>query len=199
MDIPVINVPIEIVWGDVATWVTGVTSIALFIIAFYQIKIERKARKQAAAERISAEQQYQAERIAGWIVVESIDEKGMPIIWIAISNQSLQPIYHLVIHGLVISNDGSVPIIKPNPDYQARIAVVPPGVGYVGLHLDYHGMFKRPGFEIAFQDSGNRYWVRKHNAELKQIDESPIDYYNIMMPTGWDSLIDEIPKASFIR
>lgn len=179
------------VWGDVATWVTGITSIALFIVAFWQIRIERKARKHAQDERLLDERRYQAERIAGWIAGESHDEHGT-VLWIAIRNQSLQPIYHLVIHGLVLSNTGT-PIIDPRSDHQTRIAVVPPGFGYASLRLDYAGMFKRPGIEIAFQDVANRYWLRKTNGVLEELETSPVEYYKIDLPTGWDILVDEIP------
>jgi len=82
-------------WGDVATWVTGVTSILLFIVAFWQIRLERSARRAAEAERSIAERRDQAERIAAWIETEFPGEHDQ-MMCVAVSNQSLQPIYHVV-------------------------------------------------------------------------------------------------------
>ena len=102
-----------ILWGDVATWVTGIVTILLFVLAFWQIRIEREARREAENKRLSALRRYQAERVAGWIAGEGMDDLG-PVLWVAIRNQSLQPIYHLVIHGIVLADDGT-PIADPSP------------------------------------------------------------------------------------
>lgn len=177
--------------GDLATWVTGFATIALFAAAFWQIRVERRARREAEQERLSALQRYQAERVAGWIAGGDFDDRGQ-VIWVAITNQSLQPVYHLVIHGIVLANDGT-PIIDPMPESQARIAVVPPGEGYVAIVLNYTGMHKRPGIEIAFQDAANRYWLRETNGGLTELDASPVVHYEIPQPTGWGVLRDELP------
>jgi len=180
-----------ILWGDVATWVTGVATIALFLVALRQIKIEREARRAAEDERSSALRRYQAERVAGWIAGEGMDDLG-PVLWVAVRNQSLQPIYHLVVHGIVLADDG-MPVVGPSPESQARVAVVPPGVGYIAIHLDYVGMFKRPGIELAFQDAANHYWLRRTNGELVELKTSPVVRYDIPLPAGWGMLLDELP------
>jgi len=52
-------------------------------------------------------------------------------------------------------------------------------------------MFKRPGIEIAFQDARNRYWLRKVNGELVELEVSPVAYYNVPLPTGWGMLFED--------
>jgi hypothetical protein len=180
-------------WGDVATWVTGVGTIALFAIGFWQIRNERQARHRAEAESLAATRRHQAERVAAWIAAEGSDHLGS-VLWVAVRNQSLQPIYHLVIHGLALSNDGT-PITDPSPDSQERIAVVPPGEGYAAIHLDYAGMHRRPGIEIAFQDAANRYWLRKSNGELLELQVPPVEHYDIVQPTGWGMLLNALPET----
>jgi hypothetical protein len=182
----------DALWGDVATWVTGITTIALFVIGFWQIRIERVARLKAEDERLSAIGRYQAERVAAWIAGEGFDDRGQ-VLCVAISNQSLQPIYHVVVLGIVLFNDGT-PLADPSPDNQARIAVVPPGEGFTAIQLNYAGMHRRAGVEIAFQDAANRYWLRRTNGELIELPASPVVHYDIPQPAGWDMLQDECPE-----
>jgi hypothetical protein len=182
----------DIPCGDVATWVTGIATIALFVIGFWQIRIERNARLKADAERLSATRQQQAEQVAAWISTEGYDELGS-VLWIAVRNQSLQPVYHVVIQGIVLSNDGT-PRYDPSPESQVRIAVAPPGEGYAAIRMDYAGMHRRPGIEMAFQDAANRSWLRKTNGELAEIDTSPALHYSIPQPTGWEALLTKIPE-----
>ena len=179
-------------WGDVATWVTGIATIALFIVAFYQIRNERMARQRADNERLINVRRGQAEHIATWIVTSSFDDIGQ-FLWVAVRNQSLQPVYHLIAQGIVLNDDGT-PRYDPRLEEQTRIAVVPPGEGYVAVHLDYGGMHRRPGIEIAFQDAAGRNWLRKTTGELLEINDSPVAYYGVPQPSGWQSLIARLPE-----
>jgi len=183
--------------GDLATWVTGVTSILLFIIAFWQIQLERSARRNAESERLIVERRYQAERIAAWIETEFIGESNQ-LMCVAVSNQSLQPIYNVVVQGILLSNDGT-PVADPFPENRSQIAVAPPGKGYATFPFNYAGMHKRPGIEIAFQDAANRYWLRKTNGELIELDTSPVVHYKIPLPTGWGNLLEDCPGPVVIE
>ncbi len=180
-------------WGDVATWVTGITSILLFIVAFWQIKLERSARRKSEKDRLSVQRRHQAEHIAAWIETEVFDDRGQ-VMCVAVSNQSLQPIYHVVIQGILLSNDGS-PIASPFQENRSQIAVVPPGKGYTTFPFNYAGMHKRAGIEIAFQDAANRYWLRKTNGELIELESSPVVHYEISLPTGWGMLMEGCPES----
>ena len=168
--------------GDLATWFSGIISFLLFIVAFWQIKNERN-------ERQKAERRFQAERVAVWIETEFYDEERGPIVCVAVSNQSLQPIYNAIVQGIVLSNDGSS-MGEASPENRSQIAVVPPGKGFTVFPFAYHGMFKRPGIEIAFQDAANRFWLRKANGELIELDVSPLVYYDVPLPTGWGTLFE---------
>jgi hypothetical protein len=48
-------------------------------------------------------------------------------------------------------------------------------------------MSKQPGFEVAFQDQAGRNWARSGTGSLKQIDEPPVNYYNLSIPVSWDT------------
>ena len=169
----------EILWGDLATWVVGIATIALFFVVFWQIQIERRARRES-------DRRHQAERVTGWIAELQSDAQGYALS-VAISNRSSQPIYHLAIHGIELANDGT-PIGKPADDSQALIPTVPPGEGYVLIRLDCPGQESRPGIEIAFRDAANRYWLRQTNGELVELLTSPVVHYAIPMPAIWGVL-----------
>jgi hypothetical protein len=74
-------------WGDVATWVTGIATILLFVIGFMQIQTERKARIRREKELENQGRREQAELISAWIASEDYGHQ-----WVAILNQSMQPI-----------------------------------------------------------------------------------------------------------
>jgi len=183
--------------GDLATWVTGISSILLFIVAFWQIRLERSARQKAESERLDARRRHQAEQIAAWIEAEFSGESNW-MMCVAVSNQSLQPIYHVVVQGILLSNDGT-PVADPFPENRSQIAVAPPGKGFTIFPFNYAGMHKRPGIEIAFQDAANRYWLRKTNGELVELDTSPVVHYDIPLPTGWGNLLEQCPGSDDIE
>ena len=180
-------------WGDVATWVTGITSILLFIVAFWQISLERSARRKADKESVYVQRRHQPEHIAAWIESESLDDRGL-VVCVAVSNQSLQPIYHVVVQGILLSNDGT-PRADPFPENRSQIAVVPPGKGYTTFPFNYAGMHQRAGIEIAFQDAANRYWLRKTSGELIELESSPVVHYEIPLPTSWGILLEGCPES----
>ena len=179
-------------WGDVATWVTGIATIALFIIGFTQIHNERISRIKAEKESYARIKRDQAEQISSWLVKYSQDNYG-EWHWIAVLNQSGQPVYNVILHLVPLTQTGErVSNIAPR---QTCIDVVPPGQGYVAveaLHFAHPG-FARAGVEIAFQDKSGKNWVRRPNGELIEILESPIDYYKVVLPTSWGTLENELP------
>ena len=177
------------VWGDVATWVTGIATIALFIIGFLQIRNERMLRMKSEKELEFRNRREQAERISSWIIRES--QAGSLLI--AILNQSPQPVYQVIVTVVVLGQEG-----EPRghaPAGQVCIAVAPPGQGYIMVEADYHGMHRRPGVEIAFRDAAGRNWVRKADGELLEIEKSTVEYYEITLPTGWRELAADLPLA----
>lgn len=173
-------------WGDIATWVTGITSIALFIIAFLQIRNERTLRKKNEREQEIKIIWDQAEHISSWIVLE--DMNGL---WVAILNALNQPVYNLIVNVVVVDQYGMYCGDAPNG--KACVAVAPNGKGFIQISADYHGMFRRPGVEIAFRDSKRRNWIRKTDGDLTEIKETTVEYYKIDLPVYWQQLLPDIP------
>jgi len=185
--------PMEL--GDCATWFTGVATLMLFMVTLRQLQEEIKKRQKEEQERLYADRRLQAEQVAAWIETEFFDDEHGPMVCVAVNNQSFQPIYNVVVQGILLSDTGD-PIAGPFPENRSQIAVVPPGKGYTTFPFDYHGMFKRPGIEIAFQDAANRYWLRKTNGELVELAVSPVVFYNISLPTGWSMLLETCPELN---
>ncbi len=163
------------VWGDIATWVTGIATIALFVIGFIQISTERNLRK-------ARESRAQSELVSCWVVKENEN-----ITWIVVQNYSQQPIYELVVSRVWVDQ------LVENMDLyiengQRFIPIAPPGKGYVSVSQSKPGMMKHSGFEIAFRDTYGQNWVRKANGELSQIKNAPIVYYKLTLPLGWTDL-----------
>lgn len=78
------------IWGDIATWVTSIATIALFIIGFIQIRNERQARIKREKEEVAIKKRDQAEHISSWIVRQTHDEQGSWM-WVAVLNHLLSP------------------------------------------------------------------------------------------------------------
>jgi hypothetical protein len=108
-------------WGDIATWVTGIATIALFIIGFIQIRNERQLRVKSEKEHELGVRRDQAENISSWIVKEN--QAG---IWVAILDQSPQPIYQVIVNVVIIGQLGEAGGYLA-PAGQVCIAVAPPG------------------------------------------------------------------------
>jgi len=180
-----------LIWGDIATWVTGIATIALFIIGFIQIRNERNARLTAEKEARIHSRRNQAENISCWIVKENLDG-----IWVAVLNQSLQPVYQAIVNIVVIGPMGSETTIG-GFEGKEFIALVPPGMGYTILHAGYHGMHRRPGVEIAFMDSSEHTWIRKSEGRLIELNQSSMEYFDIIPPVSWSNLFLEIPDSLY--
>ncbi len=180
-------------WGDMATWVTGGATILLFIVGFWQIRNERISRTKREKETENQKKRSQAELISSWIVAETADKEG-PSQWIAIQNQSSQPIYQVIVSVVAVPESGKGTYRGgPIQEDQVHIAIAPPGKGYTTIHSQYGGMFRRPGVEIAFQDAAGNSWVRKAMGELLEIEMSTVGYYNIDLPAGWTGLLPVLP------
>jgi hypothetical protein len=189
--------------GDIATWVTGIATIALFVIGFIQIRNERISRVKIEIEKEILKGRAQAELISCWYAKEFQDET-----WIAVLNNSPQPIYQVIVSRVQINQvgdsfgeytDGGVlGVSLAPPGMQKQIEIAPPGIGYISLRQFIAGMHHRTGFEISFSDSAGRNWVRKPNGELIQITESPISYYKIQFPIGWYNLQTNLPPDEIV-
>ncbi len=188
--------------GDVATWFTGLATFGAFVVAFVQINNERKIRK-------NQERKCQAEHISAYIAKE---EKYKA--WITILNSSAEPIYEVIVSIVAFqgANRGPKHIAfllngklrlryarfermeeAISSSHQARFAiqpflsVVPPGKAHVTADADYHGMSFHPSIEIAFKDVRGKSWVRSRRGDLTETSQSPVNYYKLSRPLGWQS------------
>jgi hypothetical protein len=177
--------------GDLATWIMGIATIALFIIGFIQLHNEREIRKREKIEGETKKLRSQAENISCWIVNEDNSEDGYGL-GIAILNNSTQPVYQAIIRFVILSQDGgsSYPVETVNP---VLISIIPPGLGYTTILASFHGMSRRPGLEMAFSDVYNKYWHRKANGELINLDMEPIRFFDISLPASWENLLPQLP------
>jgi hypothetical protein len=179
--------------GDLATWFTGIITFFLFIIAFIQIRNERIARIKSEKEFETRKKRDQAEHISCWFVKETSTKHGVWV-WVAILNQSSQPIYNVIVSMVALSQTGeNLTTIKP---HIACIDIVPPGQGYIGIEaLQFgHPGLSRAGVEIAFKDIFENNWIRKTNGELVSLENSTIEYYKIDLPTSWQGIAYAIPE-----
>ncbi len=91
--------------GDIATWVTGIATIALFIIGFLQIKNEKQLRIKREKEIQYSKEREQADQISCWVENEDNSEGGYGL-GIAVLNQSSQPVYQAIVCVVGITQDG---------------------------------------------------------------------------------------------
>ena len=178
-------------WGDVATWVAGIGTLATFFVAFLQIRTERKARNRREEETHTRKMRDQAEHVASWIVKESSDHSTL---WIAVSNQSTRPVYQVIVFLVMIQGSGPREGKDTPSTERVCLSVAPPGVIYVSMPANYHGMHRHPGIELAFKDALGKCWVRKGSGDLGEIERPPVEYYDISLPTSWRFGETEIPN-----
>jgi hypothetical protein len=172
--------------GDWATIITGLATVALFIVGFIQIKNERIARKNREEETELQRKRDQAEKISCWITGGGGGGGAGPE-EIIIMNQSLQPVYEVVI--AIVALGGSGGLKGYDEEDMFTVAVVPPGKGKASHQAHYQGMMLRPGLEIAFIDAFGKNWVRKYNGKLIEIPISPIEHYKLTVPRAWKILL----------
>ncbi len=180
-------------WGDIATWVTGMATIALFIIGFLQIKNEKQLRINRDKEIEYIKEREQANEISCWVENEDYSENGYGL-GIAVLNQSSQPVYQAIVCVVLFSQGGEKISLSNTPAQIAPIGVIPPGQGYATLMVAYHGMSRRVGLEIAFSDSFGSKWFRGTTGELHKINQNSSEYYNVNLPIGWGTLQNKLPK-----
>ncbi len=189
--------------GDIATWIGAIGTLigslvtaGTLIVAFYQIHIERRARIAAEKQESLRTTRSQAENISAWVDHEE-SEKGRDLrAAIVVLNQSTDPIYQVIVS--IDSFDypkagvaETTNVLDVAEVFRGFVSVVPPGKVSVMVSGNYRGMHFHPAAEIAFMDKSNRYWVRKASGMLLSITESPVDYYHLARPLGWD-----LPKTA---
>ena len=155
-------------------------------VGLQQISDERSARKSAEQETQRLERRAQAREVSAWLTTGG--GEGMNVI---LSNRSHQPVYQAVVSRIAVQGAGflsgrQIPASLSLQE-QREILVIPPGEYRLHFPGGFGGMGKQPGFEIAFRDQAGRNWTRSGGGVLKQIDQPPINYYNLSLPVSWQA------------
>jgi hypothetical protein len=194
--------PTAIIWGDVATWVQGIATVLLFVVGFLQINNERNQRIKRDKDVELQKRRAQAELISAWIVKEDqevVHDESVnageprPRQWVAVLNQSSQPVYQVVVSLVALAPSGQTRGGPASQDDQSLIALAPPGIGYTAVHALYGGMHRRPGIVIAFRDAAGNNWIRTALGELSELDKPSEVYYKGEFPASFGLLYPEIP------
>lgn len=181
-------------WGDVATWVQAVGTVAAFWIAFWQIRTERRARQ--AGEHVQRERDHrsQAERVSAWYGGQELppdaDYDSQDTTVISVLNRSDEPVYEAVITMVYIQ--GAAPHtgeawseIAPQDAPREVWAVLPPGERRVTMPGGWGILTGRVGAEIAFTDRAGASWVRRATGALEELPTDAIDHYAISRPLDY--------------
>jgi hypothetical protein len=182
-------------WGDVATWVASVGTVAAVSVALWEVlrqrRIENRRDRRAHAESISA-----------WIAEERLpDDIETPGgTSVELENASQHLAYDVVVFQVYIQGAGPTTgedwgkILnqrqKPtNPRYPespfAVLGVLQPGRSVADLDWLSSTMQGRLAVELAFTDRAGRHWIRRSTGELAEISQSPIDHYDIARPVDY--------------
>ena len=157
---------------DVADWFSAIGTVGTLIVAIW--KLTSGAKKDRDDRR-----RHQAQQLTAWV-----DEtNGLQIV----SNRSGMPVYDAVLTFTINVSDGRQ---APTGEeyYQHAFHTLPPGDWQLPCPKGWHGMGAYPGVELAFRDAGGQHWLRTSRGELKELDESPINYYGIGYPYGSNRL-----------
>jgi hypothetical protein len=135
----------------------------------------------------------QAEKITAWYVPFYGPQPipGRLFTGIKIRNASDQLVYDLVAQ--VVGLQGSFrktavgDTAERNHEVGATVGNVPPGEVESRIDGSGGGMHRRFGIEIAFQDAAGRFWLRRGNGILEQVDQHPADLYNLIRPISWQN------------
>lgn len=177
-------------WNTLGTWVGSLGTVGALFFAFLQINNERKIRRETEERRMETEKRQQAEKISAWLDGNFNNDNEVYYIL----NQSLEPVYQVVItvikvQGAGLSFDGKEISEKYGSKFRQFLSILPPGEFKINNRkLDY-AMNMRFGLEVAFTDARGYNWLRKGDGSLVEIEPNPLSYYNISLPVDWKTPI----------
>ena len=191
-------------FGDLPGWLGAVGTVAAVSLALYQVNKERSAREADKREAAAADRRRQARQISAWYAGDAMGSNGDTSMYMV--NSSDQPVYEAVAWLTIAQGagpkqgeeyvewSGSLGV-----DYYRRIFLnIPPGNWSIAFPTSWGGMYRQPGIEIAFTDSGGYHWIRRANGGLEEISKAPLDYYNIVQPVNYATL-SSISDSGFRR
>jgi hypothetical protein len=173
----------EVPWGTVITGVIAVYGAAL---GTFNLLLQRGRDRLAASEI----RRRQAEQVTGWLVPYEgegpPDEYGRLFLGLRLQNGSNQLVYQLI--ASLISTQGAfreTAVGDPGFEFRSFVGIIPPGETKTRIEYSGRGMMLRFGIELAFQDVGGRYWLRRGDGALQEVDQPPLALYGINPPVPW--------------
>jgi hypothetical protein len=157
-------------WGAIGT--VGAVTRSLY----FALREGRHRRKR--------EHRQQAEQVTAWI-----DGSDANTIQVQLRNSSDQPAYELIISLVAVQGAFRKTAVDDQrtdaPQLRRLVGLVPPGETITTLTNRGGGMHLQLGLEVAFQDAAGRFWLREGQGTLRQVDESPLQLYDIPQPASW--------------
>lgn len=159
-------------WSDPAAWLASIGTVGVLGLGLLQYRRNSKNSERQIHEE-------QAKNISAWVVSNT----GLEA-WLAISNQSRNPIYEVILTLVPFEGSGD-PDGKTTPNnFRALLSVVPPGQYYA--RTDGHtGMHFHPSVNVAFTDNSGNNWMRSGRGLLSEIHVKPTEYFSLPRPMSW--------------
>lgn len=127
----------------------------------------------------------QANLVAVWLLDLFQNDGGM-FYNVAVSNQSSQPIFDVVLSIGIVHGAGS-PYYEGD-DSNTCIVVVPPGLYVAKVPYGGGGMFTVFNASISFRDIRSHFWRRDANGYLKETRNDPLSEMKITLPPSWGGI-----------
>jgi hypothetical protein len=178
-------------WGDVATWVASVGTVAAVSTALWQVWSQRRKELRNAFHE-------QAESISAWYSgdyrIETTSGLVVDGVAINLSNGSLQLVYEVVV--FLVFVQGAAPrtgeewavehLAEKRRGAHVVLASVPPGLSSVKVRWTGDSVRQgRFGAEIGFTDRKGTHWIRRATGELIQIPSTAIEHYRLGRPVDY--------------
>lgn len=206
--------PSALVWGDVATWLAGIGTVATLIFAVVQWRILRKQSLAELSAQTKEQRVAQARRVSAWF-----DGSNPALVgFVRVSNTSSEPVSCVVVYevymdggdrpgsgeeserdlqellsslksmeqsGHLEPNTAENALVHPAKQMRAVLQTLPPGSYPLQLFVGRDN----PGVEISFTDAAGRHWVRRATGELAERAENALDHYRIPRPVEYSLLL----------
>lgn len=135
----------------------------------------------------TAEKLAQPSSIAAWLERELTGETS-----IVIRNDSDLPVFEVVATIVVTKGAGCCKGEDLGPSYQYRkkLDLIPPGLHSVAIDMGgFYGMHRHPLVEIAFVCAKGKFWVRRGDGILDELDVLPFNHYELGLPIDFDMVM----------
>jgi hypothetical protein len=174
-------------WGDVATWVGGISTSIALLLTYGLLRITRREQRTLLAEKREA----QARLVSAWTSkIQQDSSSSTHSITITLQNSSDEPVYGL---RTAVGSEWSgkdIEYVELGLDY-----IVPPKSHHnkeiaLQLSLTGDGIVKSLfPVELLFSDSAGKYWHRDRYGSLIQITEG-------LPPSGGEHFFKPTAAAS---